>query len=71
MLRGAFKQDQKKSGKRRPRFVGLVAVAGQLDVNRNHLYLVLSGRRESASLVAKVKLTPIRNKPGYTKVEVR
>jgi hypothetical protein len=40
---------------KRTNFPGIVAAARKLGVHRNHLWLVLSGRRESRSLVARYK----------------
>lgn len=40
---------------KRTRFAGLVADAKRLGVHRNHLYLVLSGRRQSRRLMARYK----------------
>jgi hypothetical protein len=74
MIRGASDKHHKKRGKDihgcRPRFVGLMSAARKLEVHRSHLYQVLRGDRTSHSLLAKVKLTPVRKKPGYVKVEV-
>lgn len=48
------KAKAKKNGKgRKVRFPGIVAAAEALGVTRVHLYLVLSGKRESASLRAR------------------
>ena len=41
--------------RRQVRFPGLVTDAETLGVHRNHLYLVLSGRRESASLMKRYR----------------
>ena len=52
------------------RFVGLVAAAKDIGVHRIHLYLVLKGKRASASITSQVRTSPIPGKPGHLKVEV-
>lgn len=69
MMRASFKKGQKNGGGR-SRFVGLIAAADRLGVNRAHLYRVLAGERVSVSLQNKVKLTPVPHRPGHKKVEV-
>lgn len=45
-----------KTRKHKPaRITGLLAAAAALGCHRNHLYLVLNGRRKSASLLARYK----------------
>jgi hypothetical protein len=51
MLPEAQLKARRKPAKRRVLFAGLLADARELGVNRNHLYLVLSGRRQSARLL--------------------
>jgi hypothetical protein len=47
------KRKRKQAATRQPRIKGLCAAAEALGVHRTHLYLVLSGKRESASLRAR------------------
>jgi hypothetical protein len=42
-----------KGSARKPRIQNIVAAAEALDVNRNHLRLVLNGQRKSRSLLAR------------------
>jgi hypothetical protein len=53
MLPDASRNDTVK--KRRVRFPGLLRYAAILGVTRNHLYLVLSGQRESRRLMRDYK----------------
>ena len=57
MLRDATSKSKagkvNKKTRRQVRFPGLVSDAERLGVHRNHLYLVLSGRRSSAALLSR------------------
>lgn len=59
MLRDAQASLKKKGGKEKPlrsvRFPGLMAAAHTLGCHRNHLYLVLSGKRTSHRLLARYR----------------
>ncbi len=57
MLREA-KPRKRKSSSRSPRIKGLCRAAEHLGCHRNHLYLVLSGRRVSHSLQARYDALP-------------
>ena len=47
------KRNVRNPGNRGTRFPGICAAASALGVNRIHLYLVLSGQRESRRLMAR------------------
>lgn len=53
MLRVATKKSENKP--RRVKYRGLIADATMLGVHRNHLYLVLSGKRQSISLLRRYR----------------
>ena len=53
MQRGTPTTSSIKRPKRQIRFPGLCTAAFDLDVHRNHLYLVLSGKRVSKRLMAR------------------
>lgn len=57
MLREANTR-KRKSTERAPRIRGLCKAAESLGCHRNHLYLVLSGRRTSHSLQARYEALP-------------
>jgi hypothetical protein len=53
MLRETSRKSKAKPG--RAKYVGIVADAAALDVDRIHLWKVLSGRRASKSLLARYR----------------
>ena len=55
MLRGT---NRKGNSKTRPRFKGICAAAKELDCSRVHLWHVLTGRRQSKSLLARYRQLP-------------
>lgn len=55
MQRGTDVTGSIRKGKRQVRFPGLMNAAHALGVHRNHLYLVLSGRRVSVKLLKRYK----------------
>ena len=42
------------------RFLGITAEANRLEVTREHLWQVLTGRRTSAALMRRVKITEVK-----------